>query len=315
MKTGSIVSEDLRGVFAVPPMPRNPDARRSPNLEETGKLIRHILAGGITRFLWGGNAFFYHISLADYETLLDAVKEHDGWQIPGVGPSFGRALDQARILRKHSFPCAMVLPSGDPRNARGLEQGMMEIAEAAGMPLILYLKAEENWGTDKEAGLDAVARLVKKKICIAIKYAVVRKDPAKDAYLDGLLKRVDRSFVVSGIGERPAVVHLRDFKLPGFTTGSGCVAPRLTQSLFEACRAGDFAAAEKIRESFLPHEDLRDAWGPAPVLHAAVEGAGIAKTGPILPYLAPLTEEQIGKLGPVARKLAEENARAISRRP
>jgi hypothetical protein len=51
-------------------------------------------------------------------------------------------------------------------------------------------------------------------------YAVVRTDPARDTYLDGLLKRVDRQRVISGIGERPAVIHLRDWQLSGFTTGS-----------------------------------------------------------------------------------------------
>ena len=63
-------------------------------------------------------------------------------------------------------------------------------------------------------------------VCAAIKYAVVREDPAQDDYLAGLLRRVDRTKVISGIGERPAVVHMRDWGLPGFTTGCGCVAPR-----------------------------------------------------------------------------------------
>src|SRR4029078_2827043 len=94
------------------------------------------------------------------------------------------------------------------------------------------------------------------------------------------------------IGERPAVTHLRDWKLTGFTTGSGCVAPRLSQELFEALRAGNFEAALQIRSKFLGLEDLRDAWGPARVLHQAVEFAEIAETGPIPPYVSPLENEQ-----------------------
>jgi dihydrodipicolinate synthase/N-acetylneuraminate lyase len=256
--------------------------------------------------MYGGNAFLYHITLADYEELLGWLSTFEGdlWPIPSVGPSYGRAIDQARLLWKHKFPCAMALPSGDPRDAAGLERGLAEIAEAAGMPLVLYLKGEDTFGADKEAGLDAVGRLMKSGVGAFIKYAVVRPDPSKDPYLEGLLGRVDRARVISGIGERPAVVHLRDFGLPGFTTGSGCVAPRMTQALFEACARKDFAAVEEIRRPFLPLEDLRDAWGPSRVLHAAVELAGIARTGPFLPFVSGLSPEQGEKLAPVARRLA-----------
>ncbi len=310
MKTTPVTPADLRGVFPVPPLARNPDARRAIDFDANKRLVAHMREGGLTRFMYGGNAFLYHITLADFEELLGwlAAFEGDLWPIPSVGPSYGRAIDQAKLLRKHKFPCAMALPSGDPRDAAGLERGLQEIAEAAGMPLVLYLKSEDGFGADKEAGLDTLGRLMKSGAGAFIKYAVVQPDPSKDPYLEGLLRRVDRERVISGIGERPAVVHLRDFRLPGFTTGSGCVAPRLTQAIFEACARKDFGAAERIRAEFLPLEDLRDAWSPSRVLHSAVELAGIARTGPFLPYLSPLSPEQAEKLAPVARTLAERNA-------
>ena len=143
---------------------------------------------------------------------------------------------------------------------------------------------------------------------MSIKYAVVRDDPGHDAYLDGLLRRVDRRRVVSGMGERPAVVHLRDSRLGGLTTGSGCVAPQRCSDLFAACGRGDWDEAEAIREEFMPLEDLRDAWGPARVLHHAVELAGIARTGPIPPYVSPLGAAQLQQLAPVARALRERDA-------
>ena len=186
----------------------------------------------------------------------------------------------------------MALPCGDPRDAAGLAAGMREIAAAAGTRLILYLKSEDGFGSDLAAGLDAVARLVDEGVCVAIKYAVVRKDPGHDPYLDALLARVDRKLVVSGIGERPAVVHMQRFGLPGFTTGSGCIAPALTSALFEACVRGSWDDAEALRTLFLPLEDRRDAWGPARVLHAAAELAAVAKTGPIPPFVTALAEEQ-----------------------
>jgi dihydrodipicolinate synthase/N-acetylneuraminate lyase len=311
MKTTPVSIEDLRGVFPVPPLARKNDARRSIDFDQNNRIVRHIAGGGLTRFLYGGNAFLYHVTLDEYESLLDWLNGFAGdlWAIPSLGPSYGRAMDQASILRRYKFPCAMALPCGDPRDAKGLETGLREIADSANIPLILYLKEENNFGADKEAGLDVVARLVDEGVCVAIKYAVVRQNPAEDDYLDSLLKRVDRARVVSGIGERPAVVHMRDWKLPGFTTGSGCVAPRLSEQIFEACVKEDYETAERLRVEFLPLEDLRDAWSPAKVLHFATQLAGIAETGPVAPFLSSLSEKQSQEIAPVARALVDRNAR------
>jgi dihydrodipicolinate synthase/N-acetylneuraminate lyase len=305
-----LASADLAGVFAVPPLPRKRDPRRSLDLDAAEAVAGHIERGGISRFLYGGNAFLYHVTLAKYEALLDwlAGFGRSRWAIPSVGPSFGRAMDQAALLRRHRFRTVMALPCGDPRDAAGLEAGIREIADAAGMPLILYLKSEDSFGSDRERGLDVIGRLVGDGTAVAIKYAVVRPDPADDPYLDGLLRRVERARVVSGIGERPAVVHMRDFGLPGFTTGSGCIAPALSQALFEACRGAQWTDAEARRSLFLPLEDLRDAWGPARVLHHATELAGVAPTGPIPPFVAELGEADLQRLSPVARALREVSA-------
>jgi dihydrodipicolinate synthase/N-acetylneuraminate lyase len=109
------------------------------------------------------------------------------------------------------------------------------------------------------------------------------------------------------MGERPAVVHLRDYQLDGFTTGSGCLAPVSCNALLAAGQAQEWDQAERIRERFMPLEDLRDAWGPARVLHHATELAGIASTGPIPPFVSPLSAAELTRLAPVARALAERS--------
>jgi dihydrodipicolinate synthase/N-acetylneuraminate lyase len=302
MRSQPLVPDDFRGVFPVPPLCRRAD--RTLDFQQNEQLLRHIAAGGIRNFIYGGNAFFYHLTLAEFEALSGWMTSlPDDWLlIPSAGPSFGRLMDQAPILRRHRFPIVMVLPCADPRDAAGLERGYREFASAAGSPILVYLKEESNFGPNKEAGLDAVARLVADGVCAGIKYAVVRDDPNQDPYLEALLSRVDRSRVLSGMGERPAIAHLTQWGLPGFTTGSGCVAPALSLELFES-------REETTRRLFLPLEDLRDAWGPARVLHAAVELAGIAVTGPIPPYVSALSAAQIEPLGPVARDLAAALAR------
>jgi dihydrodipicolinate synthase/N-acetylneuraminate lyase len=307
MTSATIALEDLAGVFAVPPLPRRADERRSLNFDAAEAVAAHIEAGGITRYLYGGNAFLYHVTLAEYESLLDWLGHFakTRWPIPSIGPSFGRAMDQALLLKRYSFPTVMVLPCNDPRDARGMEAGLREIADAAGVPLILYLKSEDGFGSNKDAGLDAVGRLVDDGVAIAIKYAVVLDDPRADPYLDGLLRRVDRRRVVSGMGERPAIVHMRDFGLPGMTTGSGCIAPHACSAMFDACRSADWRRAEELRAQFMPLEDIRDAWGPARVLHHATELAGLAPCGPIPPYVSALGEPQLSELAHAARALRE----------
>jgi dihydrodipicolinate synthase/N-acetylneuraminate lyase len=75
--------------------------------------------------------------------------------------------------------------------------------------------------------------------------------------------------------------------------------------LLAACDGKRWQEAEAIRTRFMPLEDLRDAWGPARVLHHATELADIAPTGPIPPYVSALDSQKIDELRPVARALRE----------
>jgi dihydrodipicolinate synthase/N-acetylneuraminate lyase len=152
----------MRGVFAVPPLPRQHAPGAPIDFAENRKLVDHIAAGGVTRLLYGGNAFLYHVTLDEFGQLLDflAGLPDNLLLIPSVGPSFGRMLDQIALLKPHRFPTVMMLPCADPRDAKGLEYGAREFVDKSGVPLILYLKDEPNFGTDLDAGLDVVARLV-----------------------------------------------------------------------------------------------------------------------------------------------------------
>ena len=163
------------------------------------------------------------------------------------------------------------------------------------------------------AGLDAVARLVDEGLCVAIKYAVVRADPGADPYLEALLARVDKKLVVSGIGERPAIHHTRHFGLPGFTTGSGCLAPVPDERALRGLCARGWDEAEALRALFLPLEDRRDAGGPARVLHAATELAGRRETGPIPPFVTALDPERGPRSLPWPRRSCGSTASQLLR--
>jgi dihydrodipicolinate synthase/N-acetylneuraminate lyase len=84
------------------------------------------------------------------------------------------------------------------------------------------------------------------------------------------------------------------------------VAPRLSTVLLRALLRGDDREAERLRALFLPLEDLRDQHSPLRVLHAAVAAAGIADTGPLLPFLANI------EAGPVLTAIEAEARRLLS---
>jgi dihydrodipicolinate synthase/N-acetylneuraminate lyase len=287
-----------KSVLAVPPLARNADLTL--NREANAALIRHLEGGGVTTLMYGGNANFYHLAVSDYGEVLDmllGLASPTTWIIPSAGPDFGKLKDQARFLRERPFPTAMVLPASGVATNDGTAEGISRFAESFGRPVIVYLKSETY------LSVPTVARLADRGIVSAIKYAIVRDDPRQDAYLAELVKQVDPSRIISGIGERPAVQHWRHFGLRAFTSGSVSIAPRLSTALLKALKSGAFDEAERVREAFLPFENARDGINPTRVLHDGVTLAGIADMGPILPLLSNLTAAESQKVMPLARAL------------
>ena len=301
MKTSAVTFDDLgASVLAVPPLARGNDYQLNKQANQT--LIRYLENGGVSTLLYGGNANFYNIALSEYAQTLEflaGAAATDTWVIPSAGPAYGTMMDQVEILREHDFPTAMILPLQSPATPAGVETGIRRFVERYGKPVIVYLKFEGY------LDVDGVRRLVEDGLVSGIKYAVVRTDPSKDAYLSALCDAVDRRYIISGIGERPAVVHLRDFGLNGFTSGSVCVAPQRSTQLLKALKEQDYATAESLRADFLPLEDLRDGINPIRVLHDAITLAGIADMGPILPLTSNLSDGERQQVAPAARKLAE----------
>ena len=299
MQTRPVTPEQLRqSVIAVPPLARDECRRFSPDANRA--LIRHIEAGGVSTLLYGGNANFYHLPLSEYETILHFLAEapaSDTLCVPSIGPAYGRAMDQAKLLAQTDFPTAMLLPHQGLTTPDGVATGFRHLVEAMGRPGVIYLKHL------RFLGVTQVRKLVEDGLVSWIKYAVVRDDPADDLLLRDLVDRVNPNLLVSGIGEQPAIAHRRDFGLSGFTAGCVCIAPALSQQMLGHINEENWDAAEAIRCRFKPLEDLRNAISPVRVLHEAVALAKIADTGPHLPFLSPLTEDQREAVQTAARNL------------
>lgn len=299
MQNDPVTPERLRAsVVAVPPLARRSDLTF--DRDQNARIIQHIESGGVDILLYGGNANFYHIALSEYAEVLGGLAEvagDDTLVIPSVGPAWGMMMDQAAVLRDLEFPAVMVLPMQGLTTSAGVREGLRRFAEALGKPIVLYIKHRDYVEPE-----DAAA-LVEEGLVSWIKYAIVRDDPTEDAYLDRLVETVDPRLIVSGIGEQPAIVHLRDFGINGFTSGCACIRPDLSQAMLEAILAGDFDGAETIRSGFRPLEDLRNEISPIRVLHEAVALAEVAETGPALPLLSGLEDSQRAAVGEAARNL------------
>lgn len=289
-------------VIAVPPLAR--DRAGVVDAEQNRRIMRHIEAGGVDILLYGGNANFYHLRPSEYASTLTMLAENAGEAtlvIPAAGPAYGVMMDQAQVLRDFALPTAMVLPHVGLQTFAGVETGFRHFVEAYGKPAVLYIK-QEGYITP-----DGAARLVKDGLVSWIKYAIVHADPAVDPFLSELVTKVDPALIVSGIGEQPAIVHLRDFGCNGFTAGCVCVAPALSMKLLQAIAAKEFEEGAKIQAHFRRLEDLRNGINPVRVLHEAVALAGIAETGEILPLLSPLEPAQREQVAAAAQALLELN--------
>ncbi len=285
-------------VIAVPPLAR--DANYKIERSQNQRIIKHLESGGVRSILYGGNAVFYHIAPSEYAQLLEQLAADAGadtWILPSVGPSYGLMMDQAAVLRDMAFPTAMILPQMNIATADGTATAVRKFTDAFGRPAVLYAK------DDHYLPVELIDALMKDGCLSAIKYAVVRDNPSHDDYLREMVDRVGPERIVSGIGEQPAIVHLRDFGLSGFTSGCVCVAPALSMSMLNALKNQDFEKAESIRRTFKALEDHRDNIQPIRVLHEAVRLAGIADTGPILPLLSPISREQMREVEAAVKEL------------
>lgn len=277
-----------QSVIAVPPLARRADL--SFDRRENGRLIRHLEANGVSSFLYGGNALFYHIRLSEYADVLQGLLDEaspNTWLIPSLGPAFGMMMDQAEVLKDLPFDTAMVLPQREIADEAGIVGGLERIVHAMGKPIVLYLKFDR-WLSPRN-----VSRLVKDGLVSWIKYAVVRDNPSDDSYLSELLEFVPKEILVSGMGEQPAIVHMKEFGLSGFTSGCVCIRPDQSAQMLQAIFDRDWERAEALRQRFEELEGLRNAISPIRVLHAAVQMSGIAHVGPIQPLAGEITDPEL----------------------
>src|SRR3954466_12000797 len=126
MFTGSIsVARLWTSVISVPPLARRADLAMDE--AQNRRLLDHMRAGGVTTFLYGGNANLYNMGVSEFGALLDMLERlvaPDDWVIPSIGADYGKACDQIDLLKSRAFPTAMVLPLRFPATTTGAARGL-----------------------------------------------------------------------------------------------------------------------------------------------------------------------------------------------
>src|SRR5215813_5279520 len=93
-----------KSVLSVPPLARSAD--HVLDAAENRRLLEHLRAGGVSTFLYGGNANLYNMSVREFGALLDLLASlalPGDWMIPSIGADFGKACDQIDLLKGHEF--------------------------------------------------------------------------------------------------------------------------------------------------------------------------------------------------------------------
>lgn len=299
----------VRSAVAVPPIALTQEdaVAVKPNRD----LMGHIAAGGVEVMLYGGNANIYHHGEAMFSEALAVLFDNcpDTARILySIGPDYGKAMDQARVLRDAGVVNAMLLPTAFPSDPRGVAEGVRRIAERVGAPLVLYIKRE------KYIGPQELAKLIEEEAVGFVKYAVERAEPASDSYLDALLDAVGRDRIASGMGETPIADHVGRRNMATFTSGAVCIAPRAVNELLRLLRSGDLRQVQPLLEPFLVFERARSRFGGISVLHDAVTLSGLADCGPMLPMLSSLDAQQRAEIRPLVDALMAAEDAATARR-
>jgi 4-hydroxy-tetrahydrodipicolinate synthase len=275
----------LTGISAIPITPFNDDG--AVDFDELSKVVRRITDADIELIIACGNTAEYS-SLTQAEilgvtaTTIDAARNASTFV--GIGGDMHSALETIEHAVGLGAAGFMVhAPSHAYVSDIGLIDYYTALAEAAGLPMVLYVRGQEPSHAVME-------RIVAIENVVAIKYA--RPD------LMGFARLVEnfgaQIVPVCGLAESWApffwLVGGR-----GFTSGLVNVAPDLSVKLLNALKAGDYAAARGLWLLIKPFEQIRERNNNAlnvPAVKEAMRQRGYLQNAYVRPPISGLTAEE-----------------------
>ena len=239
----------LATVHLVPPTPFTPDGR-SIVPEVLDRFVREMVAAGVRLFIpAAGTGEFHSLSASEAVECTRVTREAAG---PGctvlapVGLSLAHAVEVGRGALAAGAAALLVMPPVHPYLCdAGFGDYLRAIADAIPLPVLTYKRGP--------VPSDALLlRLAGEGRLVGVKYAV----NDVDAFARLATAAAGRLGLYCGTAERFAPFFMLA-GAAGYTSGSGCVAPRLTLALHAALVAGNSREAMRILEVIRPLEDAR----------------------------------------------------------
>lgn len=239
----------LATVHLVPPTPFDADGRRVLP-EVLARFVRAAAAAGVSVFLpAAGTGEFHSLSAAEAAQCIRTTREAAGPEcvvLAPVGLGVGHAVEVGQQALDAGADGLLLMPPVHPYLCdAGFRDYFLAIADAVPLPVLTYKRGPVP--SDRLLlDLAAAGRLVGVKYAVNDLDAFARLADAAGGRLGlycGTAERFAPFFMLAGAA--------------GYTSGAGCLVPRLTLALHAALAAGDHPGAMRLLKVIRPIEDDR----------------------------------------------------------
>lgn len=242
------VREALTGISGILVTPFDADDQVAP--ARLAPIVARCAAAGVDGLTVNGNTSeFYGLSFAEAERMqaeVPAIVAGRAAVIAGIGRSVGEATRLAARAKADGADAVMIHQVPDPFVApRGVEAYVRRVADAAGLPVVLYLRNDG-------IGIAAIEALCRVPGVVAVKWAT----PNMMALAEAIRRLGDSISFVCGLAE-PWAPPMTALGAQGFTSGLINLLPERSVAIRDALRAGDYAAANAAIAAIRAFEELR----------------------------------------------------------
>lgn len=266
----------LTGISGILVTPFDAEGQVAPG--RLGPIVARCAEAGVDALTVNGNTGeFYGLSFAEAERMqaeVPALVAGRAAVVAGIGRSIVEAVRLASRARADGADAVMVHQPPDPFVApRGVAEYVRRVAEAAGLPVVLYLRNDG-------IGLPAIEALCRVPGVVGVKWAT----PNVMVLAQAIRRAGPGVNFVCGLAE-PWAPPMAALGARGFTSGLINVAPERSVAVRDALRAGDYARANAEIAAIEGFEALRaeeNNGANVSVVKAALNLAGL-EVGPARP--------------------------------
>ncbi|MFC9427043.1 5-dehydro-4-deoxyglucarate dehydratase [Streptomyces sp. NPDC056987] len=280
----------LDGVLFFPVTPFAPDGALDPQTLDA-HVRAGVEAGAGAVFAACGTGEFHALSPREHTDVVRTAVEAVNGAVPvyaGVGGALPMAVDLAVTARENGADGLLLLPPYLVNaDQDGLVRYVREVAEAAGLPLIVYNRANARFGPRAAVEVAAIDHVVGFKDGVGDIETLARTVVAIRASLRDSAKPFQ---FFNGLPTAEVTVPAyRAIGVPLYSSAVFCFAPEISLAFHQAVTTGDDKRADALLAGFFhPLVALRD---KVPGYAVSLVKAGVRLRGlDVGPVRAPLTE-------------------------